>query len=339
MQSKWNKVAFLQVLSPWLSAAMRAAAVVLGMVLVAGMLRRLAGGYDLSIWVVDLRKLPEVAGGAIKLLGGLGLLGWGIRPKVFVGKMRWVMLLPAGVLLAAVLWNVISFYRLLADGAIAAGIWVPVSAGVGAVVAGVMYCVIQQKQSIAGPWRIGMVGMILAGLLPLVQVFAFGKTDYRRPADVIVVPGARVYRDGRISDALRDRMDEAVRLYDQGLAPVMIVSGGPGDGSTSEPVAMRQYAIDHGVPAGAIWIDEQGLNTAATARNTKQMMQSHGMSHALVVSHFFHLPRLKMAFGQQRVEVWTVPAQESYVLMQLPWLVVRESPALWAYAMGMAPEK
>jgi vancomycin permeability regulator SanA len=43
-----------------------------------------------------------------------------------------------------------------------------------------------------------------------------------------------------------------VKLYQQGLAPLLIFFGGPGDGAISEPQAMRKLAISMGVPDAAI---------------------------------------------------------------------------------------
>ena len=63
----------------------------------------------------------------------------------------------------------------------------------------------------------------VALILPLILIFTFGPTRYARPADCIVVFGAKVYSDGRPSDALADRVDEGVRLYKQGLAPVIVI--------------------------------------------------------------------------------------------------------------------
>lgn len=406
MDNNTKQVAGLWAMKPWLNAALRAAALLMGVMLSAGALRGVAGGYDLSIWLIDARALPAIMGKVLIGLGGAGLVAWGLWPAGVKGKWRWVIAMPVGLLAMVAVGNVMGVYQLMWEGTIS-GAWVPVSLGVLIVLAGVCWQVMR-RQPIVGPamgehsmggppmarrlkggqgcdgrlmheqaigeqsihghsiggrpmgeqsmgrravvcanvscaeagwWRVAVMMFLLMAGFPVVLVMGFGQTDYRRPADVIVVPGARVYADGRLSDALKDRMGEAVRLYQQGLAPVMIFSGGPGDGHTSEPAAMRDYAIAQGVPAKAIWLDEKGLNTAATARNVHAMMQEHGLKHALVVSHFFHLPRLKLAFGQEGLDAWTVPAEQTYVLMQMPWLVARESPAIWAYALGMAPGK
>ena len=63
------------------------------------------------------------------------------------------------------------------------------------------------------------VAFACLAIFPLAQMFFFGKTDYRRPADAAVVLGARVYADGRLSDALADRVRTACQLYRDGSGP------------------------------------------------------------------------------------------------------------------------
>jgi vancomycin permeability regulator SanA len=159
----------------------------------------------------------------------------------------------------------------------------------------------------------------------------FGKTDYRRPADAAVVLGARVYADGGCSQAVADRVRTACRLYQQGLVPKLILSGGSGDGSIHETEGMRRLAVRLGVPNEDILVDEAGLNTHATVQNTSAMLARMKASRVLVVSHFYHLPRVKLSYQRQGIEVFTVPAQEGYLLGQLPRNMVREVAALWVY--------
>jgi uncharacterized SAM-binding protein YcdF (DUF218 family) len=167
--------------------------------------------------------------------------------------------------------------------------------------------------------------------VPLGQMFCFGKTDYRRPADVAVVFGARVYADGRPSDALSDRVRTACRLYSQGLTQKLLFSGGPGDGAIHETESMKRMAISLGVKPQDIILDPHGSNTEATVRNTKLIFDTLHPGRVLVVSHFYHLPRIKLAYKRAGIEVYTVPAKETYLLGQLPYNMAREVVALWVY--------
>ena len=166
---------------------------------------------------------------------------------------------------------------------------------------------------------------------PLAQMYFFGKTDYRRNADAIVVFGARTYADGRPSQALADRVRTACELYRAGYAPKLILSGGPGDGAIDEPEAMRRMAMSLGVREADLILDSQGLNTHATVANTGSLLEKLGLHRILAVSHFYHLPRVKMAFQHSSQNVYTVPASEQYTLTKMPLLMAREVVAYWAY--------
>ena len=168
-------------------------------------------------------------------------------------------------------------------------------------------------------------------MFPLGQMRHFGETDYRRPSDAIVVFGAGVYPDGSPSDALSDRVLTACKLYNQGLADKLIVSGGPGMGSTHETSAMRDLAISAGVPESDIIIDPHGLSTQETVVNTVAMAKRLGFKKILAVSHDYHLPRIKMCYQRSGMEVYTVPATQAWPLRQKPYFMAREVAAFWVY--------
>ena len=162
---------------------------------------------------------------------------------------------------------------------------------------------------------------------PLLLVLGFGKTDYRRQAEVAVVFGARAYADGRPSDALADRVRTACELYRQGLVCQLVFSGGPGDGAIHETESMRRMAVSLGVPDSAIVRDEAGLNTAATLRNTRPLLAAKA---AIAVSEFYHLPRIKLAAAAAGIDLLTVPARPAS--RRLPMSnMIREIPAFWLY--------
>lgn len=173
-----------------------------------------------------------------------------------------------------------------------------------------------------------VVAMIFA--LPLVRMATFGPSRYERSADCAVVFGARVYANGVPSLALADRVDEAVRLYQRGLVGCIVMSGAVDEhNGQSEPEAMRARAEAFGVPHGAIILDEAGVDTASTVRNTERWMRSQGLSTALVVSHYYHEPRAKMLFDRAGVRAFTVPAQMSRRLVKEPYFLLREVAAFY----------
>jgi vancomycin permeability regulator SanA len=162
-------------------------------------------------------------------------------------------------------------------------------------------------------------------------MFCFGKTDHRRPAQVAVVLGAAVWPGNRPSDALLDRVNTGIGLYREGLVDVLLFSGGPSDNESiaHETSVMHDLAVAAGIPEDAIWLDPMGIDTQSTVDNTVAMFRQRGVTQVLAVSHFYHLPRIHMAYGQAGFPVYTVPAAEEHVLLKLPFFLAREVVALW----------
>lgn len=106
------------------------------------------------------------------------------------------------------------------------------------------------------------------------------------PERVAIVFGAGLSRNGRPTPVLYDRIATAVGLYQTGKIDTLLMSG---DGTTNmETRAMRQTALELGVPDNAIWLDPAGLDTYATCYRAKALF---GVTRALLVTQNFHLPR------------------------------------------------
>lgn len=122
-----------------------------------------------------------------------------------------------------------------------------------------------------------------------------GLRDEVHAADVAIVPGNKVEASGIPSARLRARLDKTVELYQQGLFPHVIVSGGVGSEGFDEAVVMKSYLVEKGVPDERISVDSAGVNTYLTAKNSSRIMKENGWRSALVVSQYFHISRTKLA--------------------------------------------
>lgn len=294
---------------------------------------RVVTGFDVNHWWVDLRLLPTWLGQVLLFTFALFAIAFAVRPTGLRGRMSLTRGLFLSVL-AMVVLNIATIMALQVRGSPRFGFGVPFSLGVLLVLVVMLWATFGRPKPLPrlyGAITASVVCGICTCLFAVAQMFCFGKTDYRRSADAIVVFGARAYADGRPSDALADRVRTACELYHQGLAARLIFSGGPGDGDIHETEAMRRFAIAHGVPDEAILLDDHGLNTRETARNTIAMFQAHGVERVLAVSHFYHLPRVKMTYQQEGFDVYTVPARERYTLRKTPILMLREVAALGVY--------
>lgn len=107
-----------------------------------------------------------------------------------------------------------------------------------------------------------------------------------------------------------DRVWHAARLYRQGLAPKIIVSGGRIPGLESrkdiqtEAQAMKSLLTDFGVPSSAIVIEDQSRNTRENARFTKSEI---GAQRAALVTSAFHMPRAQKNFEREGLAVDAFP--------------------------------
>ena len=158
----------------------------------------------------------------------------------------------------------------------------------------------------------------------------FGTTDYRRPADVVVVFGARVRNDGAPSLTLANRVTTAVELYRDGLVDTVVMTGGIEPSGIDETIVMRDLAVAAGCAELARSSSTAGgHNTNASVANTIRIFRDHEMDRILAVSQFYHLPRIKLAYARAGVDAWTVPARTS--ITRTTAIVARESPAFWLY--------
>lgn len=291
-------------------------------------------GFDANLWWIDLRFANRTLNRILLLGISVGLMGFSLRPQ-FSPCRGWLLSSLLAILMIIAAMNAWVFCRLVSTGVIQTSFGVPLSAIVVVTLvliawgchSSIRFCDRGRQD------RVFYLLTVVVGLalFPLAQMYCFGKTDYRRPADLIVVFGCKVFSDGTPSLALADRVRTGVELYHAGLAPRLVFSGGPGTGQIDETAAMRNLAMELGVPDTAITCDSEGLNTQATVHNLVSASSDAIRPRVLAVSNFYHLPRIKLCFRRAGWEVWTVPAKESRRLYYQERFLLREIAALWWY--------
>ena len=125
------------------------------------------------------------------------------------------------------------------------------------------------------------------------QVVLSSRTDDRTPADAIVVLGAAQY-NGTPSPALQRRLDHALDLYRDGLAPEIVLTGSkqPDDRFT-EAFAGYKYLVDAGVPEGDLRLVDDGSNTWESLAAAKRVLRDEGSNSVILVSDRYHNRRLQ----------------------------------------------
>jgi uncharacterized SAM-binding protein YcdF (DUF218 family) len=143
------------------------------------------------------------------------------------------------------------------------------------------------------------------------RIAAQGERDERRPADAIVVLGAAQF-NGVASEVFAARLEHAVALFKEGLAPYLIVTGGkqPGD-RTTEAATARAYARAHGVPADRILMEDHGRSTLESLTAVESLMRGHDLHSAVFVSDRTHMLRVLRMATDLGIQAWSSPTTTS----------------------------
>ncbi len=287
--------------------------------------------FDPNIWWIDLRFLPKQGGQLLLLAVGALLVAHGLRPATG-GRRRDASIVAVAVAGIVAAMNALAYYWIWDAGTIAPRSPVPLSLVIGVLLALIAVSMIQPAAPVDRRTALEVVAamsLVFVIGLPLLQMAFFGTTDYRRPADAVVVFGARVRNDGAPSLTLANRVTTAAELYRDGLVDTVVMTGGIEPSGIDETIVMRDLAIQLGVPSDAIILDPGGVNTNASVANTVRIFRENGLDRVLAVSQFYHLPRIKLAYARAGVDAWTVPARTS--ITRTGAIVAREIPAFWLY--------
>lgn len=179
--------------------------------------------------------------------------------------------------------------------------------------------------------RLARAGVVVALLLSVLLVWAgsevvrYGVRDDRAPADAILVLGTSAWA-GEPGPVLEARLEHALGLYGEGLAPTVVTVGGVGAGDTvSEAEAGRRWLERAGVPAEAVVPVPTGVDTLTSLEAVEALAREEGWGSFVVVSDPSHQARIRhMAIGLG-LETVGSPTQDGRGSTLTPWSVVRET--------------
>jgi uncharacterized SAM-binding protein YcdF (DUF218 family) len=168
-----------------------------------------------------------------------------------------------------------------------------------------------RRRGLAGDLgRLGLLaiaGVLVAAAYTSYRIWEQGGRDERRPADAIVVMGAAQY-DGTPSALFESRLRHAVDLFHEGLAPILVVTGGKQEGDrTTEAAAAREFAIRNGVPDAAILSEDQGRNTIESIRAVSRLFREHELARAVFVSDPSHMLRVLRIARDEGIDAYGSP--------------------------------
>ena len=178
-------------------------------------------------------------------------------------------------------------------------------------------------------WAISLA--IVAAVAWLVAICAgiIGQASRQEhgPADAIVVFGAAEYA-GRPSPVYKARLDHAFELFQQGIAPVVITSGGAAaDPSYSEGGVGHDYLMRRGIPDSSLIAETQGSDTAQSAARIGVIMRANHMRSCVAVSDAYHVFRIRKLLEHEGLQVYVSPRPDSrpHSLWQRFEAVLREA--------------
>lgn len=156
-----------------------------------------------------------------------------------------------------------------------------------------------------------VVLLVFAWAAVVVAVALQARRSEARSADAVVVLGAAQY-NGRPSPVFRARLDHAAALYQRGLAPVILVTGGVGSGDTlNEANVGRDYLVRRGLPGDALVALEAGADTRASLRQVRSWFGARSSRRVLLVSDGFHMLRLRILARRAGLMPFSTPATRS----------------------------
>ena len=114
-------------------------------------------------------------------------------------------------------------------------------------------------------------GLVIDGDPHDLDELALALAEDDRVSVVVIVPGARVFSDGRPSRPLADRLHAGAAVFDRGLAGHVLVSGDNRVRHYDEPTIMRREAHLRGVPLSDISVDYAGFDTWDTCIRAREV--------------------------------------------------------------------
>lgn len=140
------------------------------------------------------------------------------------------------------------------------------------------------------------------------QIHRVAEQDEVRPSDAIAVFGAAEYA-GRPSPVLHARLDHAIDLFHEQVAPLIVTLGGGGiaDSGHTEGGVGRDYLLQRGIPYDHIIVETESTNTEQQVRNLAFIAHQHHLNTMVVVSDGTHLFRIRKLCENAGLVVYTSP--------------------------------
>ncbi|KAA5806402.1 MULTISPECIES: YdcF family protein [Thermoanaerobacterium] len=170
--------------------------------------------------------------------------------------------------------------------------------------------------------------VVLLNIIAELQVITFAYNAKPVKSNAIIVLGCAVYGKNP-SPFFKERLNEAIKLYKEGLGKYIIVSGGKGPGEDiSEAEAGKEYLLKNGITDNVVLMDDGSYSTLQNLENSKKIMDGKSLKTAIIVSNKFHLKRASMIAKEVGINAsYSGVFVKSYFYEEV-YGFLREAPAL-----------
>ena len=135
-----------------------------------------------------------------------------------------------------------------------------------------------------------------------------GEQDTTEQADVLIVLGSGLRKDGAPGPALTRRTRHGADLWHKGIAPLVLCTGGQSEYyPRTEAAACREILLGAGLPAEAILMEERSRSTEENAIYSKQILDEEQLTHVVLVSDSYHMLRARWIFSMQGIQTFASP--------------------------------
>lgn len=131
-------------------------------------------------------------------------------------------------------------------------------------------------------------GALLTYVWSSTAPYRYTQDDEAPSSDVAIVFGAGIRRNGEPTRILAERVDAAIDLYQLGRVPKILMTGDNSRPDYDEVTAMRDYAVERGIPADDITLDYAGFRTYDSCYRAHAIF---GVRRAILVTQGYHLAR------------------------------------------------
>jgi len=135
--------------------------------------------------------------------------------------------------------------------------------------------------------------------------------ETKSPGDCLMVMGAKVLHNNQPDLMMRERINTAIKMISEETKHI-ILTGGTVDEKISEAEAMREILIQSGIDENRMLLETKSTSTYQNLLYSRPLIEQAACENLDIVSHDFHLARVKMTADNFDIPVnRLIPAEKT----------------------------